>query len=136
MRSSKRNITSLHNEHRLAGRLLRKAMLTALVGAFSLCSLAVADPIPTQPQYVAHLEAICKPHALITQCTMKGIKPLVRADASDLPQSSSPVQRSFSMRPCAKYPSCHNRMIRSPAIPNHRIVCSKKDLRCGSSQRR
>jgi hypothetical protein len=54
--------------------------LAALAAAFSLCSLAVADATPTQPEYVAHLEGICKPHALATQRTMKGIKPLVRAE--------------------------------------------------------
>ncbi len=55
-------------------------LLTVLGGALSLCGLAAAEATPTQPQYVAHLEAICKPHALATQRTMKGIKPLVRAE--------------------------------------------------------
>ena len=54
--------------------------LTVLGGALSLCSLAAAEATPTQPEYVARLEAICKPHALATQRTMKGIKPLVRAE--------------------------------------------------------
>ena len=51
-----------------------------LGGALSVCATAAAEATPTQPEYVSHLEAICRPHALTTQRTMKGIKPLVRAE--------------------------------------------------------
>ncbi len=49
-------------------------------GVVLICTVAAAEATPTQPQYVAHLEGICKPHALATQRTMNGIKPLVRAE--------------------------------------------------------
>ena len=60
---------------------LQQILFVTVLGAtFSLCGLAAAEATPTQPEYVAHLEEICKPHALATQRTMKGIKPLVRAE--------------------------------------------------------
>ena len=55
-------------------------LITASIGVLSLCTFAVAGASPIPPEYVAHLEAICKPHAMATQRTMNGIKPLVRAE--------------------------------------------------------
>jgi hypothetical protein len=55
-------------------------LLAALAGALLLAALAAAEGLPTRPEYVARLEGICKPHALATQRTMKGVRALVRAE--------------------------------------------------------
>lgn len=56
------------------------AVVTALIGAISISTIAAAEVAPSQTEYVSHLEAICKPNALATQRTMKGIRGLVRAE--------------------------------------------------------
>ncbi len=55
-------------------------LLGALAGTLLLSTLAAAEATPTRPEYVARLEGICKPHALATQRTMKGVRALVRAE--------------------------------------------------------
>ncbi len=54
--------------------------MTVLGGALSLCVPANSQATPARPEYVTRLEAICKPRGVATQRTMKGIKPLVRAE--------------------------------------------------------
>ncbi len=55
-------------------------LLGALAGALLLSTLAAAETTPTRPEYVARLEGICKPHALATQRTMKGVRAEVEAE--------------------------------------------------------
>jgi hypothetical protein len=56
------------------------ALLGALAGALLLSAFAAAEGTPTRPEYVARLEGICKPHALATQRTMKGVRADVQAE--------------------------------------------------------
>ena len=56
------------------------ALLAALAAALLLSGLALAEGPPTRSEYVAQLEGICKPNALATQRTMKGIRALVSAE--------------------------------------------------------
>ena len=43
-------------------------------------ALAAAEGTPTRAEYVSHLEGICKPNALATQRTMKGVRAEVQAE--------------------------------------------------------
>ncbi len=68
------------SENNRGRRKLGWALLGALVGTFLLSALAAAETTPTRPEYVNRLERICKPHALATQRTMKGVRAEVQAE--------------------------------------------------------
>jgi hypothetical protein len=59
--------------------VLRTIGITLLAAAL-LAAPAAAAEAPTRDDYVAQLEAICKPDALATQRAMKGVKKDVRAE--------------------------------------------------------
>ncbi len=63
------------------------ALLGALAAALLLSTPAVAEGPPTRSEYVERLEGICKPNALATQRTMKGIRALVSAERLSLAAS-------------------------------------------------
>ena len=56
------------------GHCLWAALLVATAVALLLASLAPAEGPPARAEYVSQLEGICKPHALATQRTMKGVR--------------------------------------------------------------
>ncbi|MGA8747039.1 MAG: hypothetical protein WB507_14410 [Solirubrobacterales bacterium] len=62
------------------GHCLWAALLVATAGALLLASLAPAEGPPARAEYVSQLEGICKPHALATQRTMKGVRAEVKAE--------------------------------------------------------
>jgi streptomycin 6-kinase len=61
-----------HSVRRLAGATL----LTTLL----ISGIAAAEGEPTRSEYVAQLEAVCKPDALATQKAVKGVKDDIRAE--------------------------------------------------------
>lgn len=66
--------------NRRSARTAGWTLLGAFAAALLLSPLALAEGPPTRSEYVAHLEGICKPNALATQRTMKGVRSLVRAE--------------------------------------------------------
>ncbi len=61
-------------------RSLRAISLAVLVSMLALAGFAAAEGTPTRAEYVSHLEGICKPRALATQRTMKGVRAEVQAE--------------------------------------------------------
>jgi hypothetical protein len=61
-----------HTVRRLAG--------AALLATFLICGVAAAEGEPTRVEYVAQLEAICKPDAEATVKAVKGVRDDVRAE--------------------------------------------------------
>ena len=59
---------------------IRGVLLGALVGVLGIGTLAIADEPPTRAEYVAQLEGICKPRALATERTMRGVRADVQAE--------------------------------------------------------
>jgi hypothetical protein len=57
-----------------------RGILIALVLAALFAATAAAAEAPTRDEYVARLEAICKPGAIATERAMKGAKADVRAE--------------------------------------------------------
>jgi hypothetical protein len=57
-----------------------RSMGITLLAVASIAAPAAAAEAPTRDDYVAQLEAICKPDALATQRAMKGVKADVRAE--------------------------------------------------------
>jgi hypothetical protein len=62
-----------HSARRLAGATL---LATLLISA----AVAAAEGEPTRSEYVAQLEAVCKPDALATKKAVKGVKDDIRAE--------------------------------------------------------
>jgi hypothetical protein len=62
--------------HRIAATLL----VVALLGGAASASAAAVAEAPTRDEYVAQLEAVCKPDAEATQRAMKGARADVRAE--------------------------------------------------------
>ena len=73
-----------------AGRAARLTAAGALAILLCVVSLAAAEGAPSRREYVAHLETLCKPRAIATQQTMKGVKAEVRAE------ELGPAARKFS----------------------------------------
>jgi hypothetical protein len=55
-------------------------LLGVLAGVLAIGTLAIADGPPTRAEYVAQLEGICKPRALATERTMRGVRADVQAE--------------------------------------------------------
>lgn len=66
--------------HRRRRSRLRWPLLGVIGAALAVASLACADGVPTRSEYVSQLEGICKPNALATQRTMKGVRAEVEAE--------------------------------------------------------
>jgi len=61
-------------------RAARRIAATALLAALLIGGVAAAEGEPTRSEYVAQLEAVCKPDALATKKAVKGVKGDVRAE--------------------------------------------------------
>jgi len=61
-----------------------RGIAIALMLAATLAATAAAAEAPTRDEYVARLEAICKPGAIATERTMQGAKADVRAERLDV----------------------------------------------------
>jgi hypothetical protein len=73
-----RQVEDIANRRRW--RLLWTAAPAAIAAALLLAAIAAAEGTPTRAEYVSHLEGICKPRALATQRTMKGVRAEVQAE--------------------------------------------------------
>jgi hypothetical protein len=58
----------------------RRLAAAALLATFLIGGVAAAEGEPSRTEYVAQLEAICKPDALATEKAVKGVKGDVRAE--------------------------------------------------------
>ncbi len=68
------------NKDQRSLRTLARLLPAALTLALLFASLAAAESAPTRLEYVTQLEGICKPQALETERTMKGVRADVQAE--------------------------------------------------------